>query len=55
MAPGAPSSTATPKAKADYGAGLTTKRPADNLADEEPSQASRALALGSYFLSGCMA
>lgn len=38
---------------ADYGAGLTTKRPADLINDESP--ASRALALGSYFLSGCMA
>lgn len=55
MAPGASSSTATPKANSDFGAGLTTRQPADKFTDEEPSQASRALALGSYFLSGCMA
>ena len=52
MAPGA-KSTPTPKTNPDLGAGLTAKRPADQLKEE--SAASRALALGSYFLSGCMA
>lgn len=50
-----PVSSAKPKDGVDYGAGLTTKQSASSLQNDESSQASRALALGSYFLSGSMA
>ncbi|KAI9703252.1 MAG: hypothetical protein M1836_007818 [Candelina mexicana] len=52
--------TANSKFQPDLGAGLSLKAkqpepPLDPLQHGEYSQASRALALGSYFLSGCMA
>lgn len=46
------SAKSTAKANMDFGAGLTTKKP---LGQKDDSQASRVLAMGSYFLSGCMA
>lgn len=48
------SAKTTAKANMDFGAGLTTKKPAA-LGQKDDSQASRVLAMGSYFLSGCMA
>ncbi|KAI9716103.1 MAG: hypothetical protein M1812_005530 [Candelaria pacifica] len=60
MASRAPSFIANSKFQPDLGAGLSLKAkqpepPLDPLQHGEYSQASKALALGSYFLSGCMA
>lgn len=48
------------KATTDFGAGLTPqikerRPPAEPLNHDELSPASKALALASYFISGCMA
>lgn len=47
--------TTMPKVKTDAGVGLSAKEFPSHIKADEPSQTSRALAIGSYFLSGCMA
>lgn len=55
MASNSSAKTTTAQPMMDFGAGLTTKKPAAVLGQKDDSQASRVLAMGSYFLSGCMA
>lgn len=60
MASEASKSLTKGKLKSDFGAGLTSevkqpRPPGGPLENEELSPASKALSLGSYFISGCMA
>lgn len=49
-----PSAKTTVQSKMDFGAGLKNQKPAVSGQKDE-TQTSRVLAMGSYFLSGCMA